>query len=211
MALGASPSATPVQTVSSSGGHWSASGLGTNTAYTLYAVHTTPSGSSTFSPAYVYSTISGTPAPPTATPPGSVATDEYAGRPSGGISFPPNGSVHYSIPIVVPPGTAGLEPQLSLEFDSQGPFGVAGAGWSIGGLHAVTRCPADLEHEGFIDPVDFDAHDQFCLNGQRLVRTGGASATRLYRTDPETFFYRANGSEKASLATMREIGAALPK
>jgi hypothetical protein len=35
------------------------------------------------------------------------------------------------------------------------------------------RCGTSLTRDGFIDDVDFDENDQFCLDGQRLVAVSG--------------------------------------
>lgn len=43
-----------------------------------------------------------------------------------------SGAATYSIPIYTVPGTAGVVPQLSLNYSSQGGYGPLGKGWSIG-------------------------------------------------------------------------------
>ncbi len=45
-----------------------------------------------------------------------------------------SGSATYSIPLYTVPGTAGVAPQLSLSYSSQGGYGPLGMGWSLGGL-----------------------------------------------------------------------------
>ena len=101
-----------------------------------------------------------------------------------------SGAATYSIPIAVPPGTAGMEPKLSLSFSSQGGNGVAGVGWSLGGLSAITRCPQTILHDGATRNVHLDANDRFCFDGQRLILTNGASYGAIgaeYRTEIESF------------------------
>lgn len=107
-----------------------------------------------------------------------------------------SGSATYAVPISVPPGTAGMSPSLSLDYNSQGSAssgwlgaGVVGVGWSLSGLPAVGRCPRTMAQDGAVDAVNYDANDRFCLDGQRLIATTGvygADGTE-YRTEIESF------------------------
>jgi RHS repeat-associated protein len=47
------------------------------------------------------------------------------------------GRASFSIPLVTPPGRAGLEPGLSLAYTGSRREGVAGAGWSLGGVPSI--------------------------------------------------------------------------
>ncbi len=89
------------------------------------------------------------------------------------------GQASYTIPLYVPPGTAGVQPNLSLSYNSGGGPGAMGKGWSLGGVSVMTRCRASREAGDFIAggvPVDGDGgsvtfrqKDRFCLDGQRLI------------------------------------------
>jgi hypothetical protein len=99
------------------------------------------------------------------------------------------GSASYTIPISIVPGTAGLEPKLSLQYDSRSGNGLLGLGWSLAGLPAITRCGRTITQDGAAGGVAFDANDRFCLDGQRLIATSGtygADQTE-YRTERESF------------------------
>ena len=64
-----------------------------------------------------------------------------------------------------------------------------GVGFTLGGLSVITRCPANKVIDGFIDGVDFDDNDRFCIDGQRLIAvtgTYGSNATE-YRTELDGF------------------------
>ncbi len=109
----------------------------------------------------------------------------------GSFSVSESGAASYSISIAVPPGTGGMEPKLSLNYSSQGGNGIAGVGWSLGGLSAITRCPQTIIHDGAARGVQLDTNDRFCLDGQRLilVTTGTTYGTigAEYRTEIESF------------------------
>ncbi|MEQ1750697.1 MAG: SpvB/TcaC N-terminal domain-containing protein, partial [Prosthecobacter sp.] len=91
-----------------------------------------------------------------------------------------DGSASYSIHLQGPKGVGNVEPGISLEYSSNGGDGVAGLGWSLGGISAINRGPATKEVDGFNDPVDFDGNDRFYLDGDRLICV---SAGKPYGTD----------------------------
>ncbi len=106
------------------------------------------------------------------------------GATPGSFAVSPSGAATYSIPIFVPPGTNGMQPQLSLNYNSQGRNGLLGMGWSIGGLSTIHRCGATIYLDGFKGGVNYDANDKFCLDGERLIwdATNG-----FYRTQHESW------------------------
>jgi RHS repeat-associated protein len=100
------------------------------------------------------------------------------------------GAATYTVPIVVPPGRAGMEPGLSLVYDSRNGDGVMGVGWSISGLSAVHRCPQTPEQDGATLGVSYTNSDRLCLDGQRLVKVTvgpyGQSGSE-YRTEVDSY------------------------
>ncbi|WP_162823706.1 toxin TcdB middle/N-terminal domain-containing protein [Lysobacter sp. TY2-98] len=117
-----------------------------------------------------------------------------------------SGAATYDIPLYAAPGTAGVQPHLSLHYSSQGGSGVLGRGWAINGLSAISRCRATREAADFVangvpvdgnpQPVSLDANDRYCLDGQRLIaydEPGAACLARggytgvQYRTEIESF------------------------
>jgi hypothetical protein len=108
------------------------------------------------------------------------------------------GGANYKIPIVVPPGTAGMAPSLSIEYSSETGgnasgwlgAGLLGVGWSLGGLSAVARCSQTVAQDGVIGAVTYTQSDRFCLEGQRLIAitsgTYGADGMQ-YGTEVESF------------------------
>lgn len=84
-----------------------------------------------------------------------------------------SGAFIYQIPIRVAPGSAGVQPSLSLSYSSQGSNGIAGMGWSVSGLSMITRCAKTLAVDGARGGVNLDANDRLCLDGQRLILQSG--------------------------------------
>lgn len=121
---------------------------------------------------------------------GAASAATVPGAVSGSFGVSETGAATYSIPIAVPPGTAGMEPKISLNYSSQGGNGIAGVGWSIGGLSSVTRCPQTIALDGQTRGIQLDASDRFCLDGQRLIVVNGGTYGAVgaeYRTEIESF------------------------
>jgi hypothetical protein len=100
-----------------------------------------------------------------------------------------SGGAVCQLPLTAPAGTSGMAPKLSLGYNSQGSNGPLGVGWSLNGLSAITRCRATQAQDGLIDAVDFDAHDRFCLDGERLMAVQGEYGAEgtVYYTEQHTF------------------------
>ena len=97
-------------------------------------------------------------------------TELPVGSLPGSVNVSPSGAATYSIPIALSPGTAGIMPALSIVYSSQSGDGMLGKGWTIGGFSAISRVPATLYHDGFVDGVDLDENDRFAIDGQRNNR-----------------------------------------
>lgn len=111
------------------------------------------------------------------------------GYTTGQFAVDPTGAATYRIPIQVPPGVRGLQPELALLYHSRAGNGQLGMGWSLAGLSAITRCPRSIAQDGAIGGVHFDTDDRFCLDGQRLVMIGSGryGSAGSYRTEIESF------------------------
>lgn len=104
------------------------------------------------------------------------------------------GAATYVIPIDVPPGTHGVQPQLSLDYNSQQKNGLLGLGWNIGGLSAITRCKARIVQDGYIGSINFDSNDRFCLDGTYLVAVQDGSGNWLTSTGTRAAAYGQEGT-----------------
>ena len=101
-----------------------------------------------------------------------------------------SGAATLTVPIQVPRGIGGMEPQLSLIYSSEAGNGLLGIGWTLAGPSAVTRCAKTLTIDGERGYVDFTAvNDRFCLDGQRLILQSGnyGAAGSTYVTERDSF------------------------
>jgi RHS repeat-associated protein len=106
-------------------------------------------------------------------PVGPILSSTEVGVTAGQLSVSLSGAANYSIPFAVPSGINGVEPQIGLAYSSQSGNGMAGNGWNISGLSAITRIPSTKFHDNNSDSIDFDESDRFALDGQRLILKSG--------------------------------------
>ncbi|MBR6132139.1 MAG: VCBS repeat-containing protein [Bacteroidales bacterium] len=79
------------------------------------------------------------------------------------------GNAAYTIPIEVVPGTKGMQPNLSVEYNSTAGTGLLGESCVLKGISAIQRTGKTpfLDHSS--SSVSLDYTDRFMLNGNRLV------------------------------------------
>ncbi len=104
------------------------------------------------------------------------------------------GAAKYTIPIEVPPGTNGMQPDLSLVYDNHSGNGMLGVGWALKGLSKIRRCGQSYASDGFNGRINFDDDDRFCIEGDkyndgRLIAIKGiyGADKSEYRTEIETW------------------------
>jgi Salmonella virulence plasmid 65kDa B protein/FG-GAP-like repeat len=121
----------------------------------------------------------------------ATAQTTAAGRVSGEATVSSAGAFVYELPIPVPAGIDGLQPTLSIQYDSQSGNGLLGKSFTLAGLSSVQRCPRLKRQDGDPRPVSLTSADRFCLDGKRLVLDGtavsyGANGA-VYRTEIDEF------------------------
>jgi hypothetical protein len=94
----------------------------------------------------------------------------------GVIDVSPMGAATYTIPIEVVPGTQGMQPNLSIVYNSMSGMGALGMKWSLAGLSAITLCGQTPYYDNNITAIDFSnanilfwLNNRFALDGNRLV------------------------------------------
>ncbi len=119
----------------------------------------------------------------------ATAVSSSVGTIPGEFAVNGNGGANYTIPIEVPPGINGVQPNISLVYNSQQGNGLLGVGWQLAGFSAIARCGKMIATDGERGGVNFDSNDRFCFDGQRLMAVNGeygANGTE-YRTERETW------------------------
>lgn len=100
-----------------------------------------------------------------------------------------SGGAIVSIPIDVPAGIGGMQPNLSLVYNNQSGYGIAGWGWSLSGLSCITRTGSNQFYDGKVCGIQFSQEDNLMLDGQRLILQSGLNhlSGSTYRTAMESF------------------------
>jgi hypothetical protein len=111
------------------------------------------------------------------------------GETKGHFAVSPSGAATYNIPIVISPGTKGVQPNLSINYNSQAGLGIVGTEWMFSGLSVIERVPKTAAFDTHFKGITLGANDVFALDGNRLFAlsgTYGQSGTTYY-TENETF------------------------
>ena len=155
------------------------------------------------------------------TDPTFAPSSEFFGTLKGNLSVTPSGAATYTVPIMTPPGIAGMAPNLNLVYSSQGDDGIAGQGWNLTGLSMIYRCPKTVVQDGHVRPVVMDElvktdgteSDGLCLDGERLFEDpAGSGKYRAEHTDfsiielnpaKTSFFMRTKSGKRAFMGTVR--------
>ncbi|CAD0004193.1 RHS repeat-associated core domain-containing protein [Flavobacterium salmonis] len=91
----------------------------------------------------------------------------------GELQISASGTATYTLPIAMPPSIKNVAPIINLTYSSGVRGGIAGQGWSINSISAISRIATRRDIDGFVDGVDFDDNDKLSLDGQRLlIKTG---------------------------------------
>lgn len=89
------------------------------------------------------------------------------------------GQAAYSLPIIVTPGRAGLQPNFSFTYRNDVGNGDMGVGWGLSGGSSINRCGKSREEDGQWGGVNFDKGDRYCLDGRRLIAVTGKDGGHL--------------------------------
>ncbi len=146
----------------------------------------------------------------------SIRAEEIVGTLPSDFSVDSKGAANYSIPLQIPPGINGMQPNLILNYNSQtgnGPFGV---GWSLstGFPASISRGRSIYARDGEVRGIEFEDTDKLYLDGKRLICVNNTpekywAVGNEYRTEVDSFMKiksfgsTAHGIEKF-VATTKE-------
>ena len=91
---------------------------------------------------------------------------------NGAHSVSALGGATYAIPINIPVGTAGMQPNISIVYNSQSGSGLLGWGWNIAGLSSITRVGKTIYHDSERGGVELTTNDELALDGNRMLDAG---------------------------------------
>lgn len=113
----------------------------------------------------------------------------------------PMGALTYTVPIECFQNPKGLQPNISLVYNSMAGNGIAGMGWSISGLSSISRVNSSQYYDGEVKALNLSIDCAFVLDGIRLVKKKGTGdlvteqgniIVRQYKKYFEVFYPNGN-------------------
>jgi len=126
----------------------------------------------------------------------SIDQSLMVGKTTGLAEVSTNGAATYTIPIKIPKGVMGIEPGISITYNSQSSSGIVGYGWHISGLSAITRSGNTIYHNGESSPISLTNQDRFMLDGEYLIPISGQNGQygTEYKTEHEQYSKITSGT-----------------
>lgn len=102
----------------------------------------------------------------------ALDVSNYApGAIGGSINVSPTGAATYNIPVMVSPGSHGVQPNIGITYNSQSGNGILGYGWHLSGLSVISRAPKNKYYDNTTAPINL-SDGLFSMDGQRLINVG---------------------------------------
>lgn len=119
----------------------------------------------------------------------SVDKSKEVGTIVGTVDVTETGSANYVIPIEVPKGIVGLEPAVSINYNSQFANGLMGYGWNVAAFSAISRCGKSYYYDNVTEAPQLSSSDNLMLDGQRLLLISGQNLVdgAKYRMEYDPF------------------------
>lgn len=134
-----------------------------------------------------------------------VNTNIAVGTPEGSFAVSSMGGATYCVNIEAPKGLPGIQPQVSISYNSQAGNGLVGFGCNLSGFSVITRGPRSVWYDNTASATTFGTDDAFYLDGQRMIEqeniVGCDSAVYCLETSPYTqvVLYGRNAASQTSM------------
>ena len=83
----------------------------------------------------------------------------------GKLEISASGSAVYTLPIATPPSAHNTGPVINIIYTGGSFGGIAGQGWNLQSISAISRIATRKDIDGYRDGVDFDENDKLALDG----------------------------------------------
>jgi RHS repeat-associated protein len=105
----------------------------------------------------------------------------------GKFAVCPSGATTYSIPIECPLGINGIQPDISLIYNSHAGNGIAGWGWNLNGISSISRSEFITFYDGKDSCVVWNNGSPLQFDGERLIKISETADSVEYRTVNESY------------------------
>lgn len=118
-----------------------------------------------------------------------VLGNELVGTIDVKTSVSESGGSIITLPLDVPVGIQGMQPNLALVYNSQSGLGIAGWGWDLSGASSITRIGNTPYYDNKSTAVEFSNDDNLSWDGNRLILKSGYNLVggAQYSTEIESF------------------------
>ncbi|WP_351122825.1 SpvB/TcaC N-terminal domain-containing protein [Shewanella sp. T24-MNA-CIBAN-0130] len=116
------------------------------------------------------------------------------------------GAFSYSVPLTIAPGRKGVQPSLSLNYNSQSGEGIAGMGWSLSANSSISRCSNIYDLDDSTINSTFSVDDKICYNGSRLVAVSPTNGGSVGQYGTSGTYYQ---TERDGSVIVQQLGGGL--
>ncbi|HMU03035.1 MAG TPA: FG-GAP-like repeat-containing protein, partial [Saprospiraceae bacterium] len=82
----------------------------------------------------------------------------------------------------LPPGTAGVKPNLSITYNSNGGDGIMGMGFNCDAMSFISRTGNTFDMDGWNLGVQLNQYDKLSVNGERLIQTNPSTSNSYLKS-----------------------------
>lgn len=131
------------------------------------------------------------------------------GTTEGRLDVSPVGAFSYQLPIVCSPGTAGMQPNISVVYNSNSAYGLLGKGFNLAGISSITRVNKIAFYDGRNLGINYSnnynngvnsVEDAFALDSEYLLSASGnyGQSNATYKTEVENYSIITSHASTAS-------------